>query len=159
MTTERVELREVRDSDLPRFFEHQMDADALRMAAFTAADPADRVAFERHWARVRSDSSVTVRAIEVDGRVAGHVAAFERDGAPEVTYWMGKEYWGRGIATWALGELLALIPARPLYGRAAADNRASIRVLVKCGFTRIGQERAFANARGGEIEEVILVLA
>jgi RimJ/RimL family protein N-acetyltransferase len=159
MITELAELREVRDSDLPHFFEHQADPEASYMAAFTAADPSDRDAFDRHWAWIRSDHSVTIRTIVVGGRVAGHVAAFERAGEPEVTYWLAKEYWGRGLATWALSTFLRSFGVRPLKGAAAADNHASIRVLEKCGFKHIGKERGFANARGEEIEEVILVLA
>jgi L-amino acid N-acyltransferase YncA len=41
---------------------------------------------------------------------------------------------------------------------AAKDNVASLRVLEKCGFTVVGYEKGFANARGEEIEEVILEL-
>jgi RimJ/RimL family protein N-acetyltransferase len=75
-----------------------------------------------------------------------------------VSYWLGKEYWGKGIATEALGLFLGIIEERPLYARAAKDNAASIRVLEKCGFVISGCERGFANARGEEIDEVVLVL-
>ena len=70
-------------------------------------------------------------------------------------YWLGREYWGRGVATDALRRFLAEIKARPLYARAAADNRASLRVL-KSGFTIFSYDKAFANARGEDVEEVIL---
>ena len=39
------------------------------------------------------------------------------------------------------------------------DNLASLRVLEKCGFVVIGREKGFANARGMEIEEVVLELS
>src|SRR4029453_19193159 len=74
------------------------------------------------------------------------------------TYWIGREFWGRGIATQALAVLLSAVKTRPLYARAAKDNIASLRVLEKCGFTITGYERGFANARGEEIEEVVLEL-
>jgi RimJ/RimL family protein N-acetyltransferase len=48
--------------------------------------------------------------------------------------------------------------ARPLYARAASDNAGSIRVLEKCGFTRVGGGRAFAHGRDEETEEVVLRL-
>jgi RimJ/RimL family protein N-acetyltransferase len=79
-------------------------------------------------------------------------------GVPEVTYWLGREFWGPGIATAALRKLLEIVAERPLVARAAADNAASIRVLEKCGFVFSGRARGFANARGEEVEEVILVL-
>src|SRR5687767_4294744 len=60
-----VSLREVSDADLPIFFEHQQDAEAVVMAAFTHKDPSDRAAFDAHWARIRASDSVINRTIEV----------------------------------------------------------------------------------------------
>jgi len=117
-------LREVADEDLATFFEQQLDADANFMAAFTAKDPADRAAFLRHWERIRSDATVIVRTIVADGQVAGHVMSYEEDGRCEVTYWLGKEYWGQGIATRALAEFLAgTNRVRPCNRRSAAGRR------------------------------------
>ena len=90
--------------------------------------------------------------------MVGHVASFERFGKLEVTYWIGREYWGKGIATKALSAFLNDLKSRPLYARAAKDNVASLRVLERCGFTICGYEKAFANARGEEVEEAILEL-
>lgn len=153
-------LRPVEDLDLPIFFEFQRDPDANRMAAFTSKDPEDRVAFQAHWVRIRSDPRITLRTILLDGRVVGSVASFvdEELGKHEVTYWIGREHWGRGIATMALSLFLTEFSVRPIYGRAAKDNLASIRVLEKCGFHVIGADRGFANARGAEVEEVLLEL-
>lgn len=156
-----VLLREVTERDLAIFFEHQRDATANRMAAFTAEDPADRDAFTAHWTKILADDTVTIKTILLDGQVVGHIARFVRfgPGAPgEVTYWIGREYWGRGVATEALSVFLDDLTTRPLYARAAKDNVASIRVLQKCGFTITGQDKGFANARGEEIEEAILIL-
>jgi len=159
MTTD-VRLRPVEDRDLPIFFEHQLDADAIYMAAFTHKDPADRNAFDAHWTRIRTDPRVTIRTILVGGRVVGHVATFvdEEFGKQEVTYWIGKEFWGHGIATKALSRFLTEFTKRPIYGRAARDNIGSIRVMEKCGFRLTDLDKGFANARGKEIEEVILEL-
>jgi RimJ/RimL family protein N-acetyltransferase len=151
-------LREVVDSDLPLFFEHQLDPEANHMAAFTGGDPADRDAFDRHWNRIRTESTITIKTILFNGQVAGHVAKFQRGKEPEITYWLGKQYWGKGIATAALREFLTHIEPRPIYARAAKDNFASLRVLEKCGFKICGEDKSFANARGKEIEEFILQL-
>jgi RimJ/RimL family protein N-acetyltransferase len=156
--TDDVLLREVLDEDLPTFFEQQLDPAANVMAAFTARDPADREAFDAHWRRIRGDKRVIIRTILSAGRVAGYVGSFKRLGEPEVTYWLGKEYWGQGIATRALSQFLGVVQARPLSARVARDNVASIRVLEKCGFTIGGEERGFANARGEEVDELILKL-
>jgi RimJ/RimL family protein N-acetyltransferase len=151
-------LRDVTDSDLPIFFEHQLDADANQMAAFAAENPSDRAVFDAHWARIMADPDIITKTIIFEGNVAGYVASFTMFNQLQVAYWIGTAFWGKGIASRALTAFLKVQTTRPLYGRAAKDNLGSIRVLEKCGFVLTDTERAFANARGQEIDEVILVL-
>jgi RimJ/RimL family protein N-acetyltransferase len=153
-------LRDVTEDDLPIFFEQQLDPDANYMAAFSAKNPGDREAFMAKWTRILANDTTKIKTILFNGQVAGSVLIWvdEELGHPEVSYWLGKEYWGKGIATQALTRFIALQEERPLYGRAVKDNLASIRVLEKCGFKLIGQDKGFANARGMEVEEVILIL-
>jgi RimJ/RimL family protein N-acetyltransferase len=93
-----------------------------------------------------------------DFPVVGHIASFDLEGHREVTYWIGREDWGRGIATRALQEFLQLEATRPLYAHAASDNAASIRVLTKCGFLIVGEGREFAHGRNEGTDEVVLQL-
>lgn len=153
-----VLLRDVTGGALPVFFEHQLDADANRMAAFTAEDPSDRAAFTARWNRILADETTVNKAVLFDGRVAGHVSSFEQSGEREVTYWIGKMYWGRDVAPATLREFLRHDVRRPLYVRDAKDNLASLWVLRKCGFEISGEDRGFANARGEEVEEFVLRL-
>ena len=127
------------------------------MAAFTAPDPTDRTAFDEHWQRIRRRPAVCIRTIVAGDEVAGHIASFDREGDREVTYWIDRAFWGRGIATDALRAFLEVEPVRPLTARAAADNAASVRVLEKCGFVERARELGYAEARHREIEEVVLV--
>jgi RimJ/RimL family protein N-acetyltransferase len=152
-------LRDVDDADLDVLFEHWTDAEANRMAAFTVASPHDRQAFDDRWARLRNDPSVTARAIEVDGAVVGSISSWDNQGTREVTYWLGREHWGKGLATRALAEFLASVETtRPVQAATAIDNVGSQRVLAKCGFRRSGEGRAFANGRGTEVDEVLFRL-
>jgi RimJ/RimL family protein N-acetyltransferase len=153
-----VRLRAVVPADIPIFFAQQLDAEANWMAAFTVADPADRDAFDARWARILADTEITARTILYGARVAGHIVFFIQLGEPSVSYWLGKEYWGHGIATRALAAFLDELPTRPLYARAASDNVASLRVLEKCGFMVTGTDRGYAPARGAEVDEFILKL-
>jgi hypothetical protein len=69
-------LRDVTEGDLPVFFERQLDADANRMAAFTAEDPSDGKAFAAHWNRILADETIVIKTVLFDGRVAGNVSSF-----------------------------------------------------------------------------------
>ncbi len=155
-----VTLRPIEHRDLDVFFNQQLDPEANAMAAFAAADPTDRAVFDNRWQRALSDNTITKRTILAADHVAGHVAVYKADDldGPEVTYWLGKRWWGRGIATRAVEQLLVEVPTRPLYGRCAETNPASLRVLQKCGFRVVGQDEGFANAHGKEVREYILRL-
>jgi RimJ/RimL family protein N-acetyltransferase len=132
-----VELRDVIESDLPILFEHQADPVANEMAAFPARD---RDAFMTHWAKILVDQSNITKTVIYNGEVAGTVMCFILEGKREVGYWIGRAYWGKGIATMAVAELLRFVVTRPLYGYVAKHNIGSRRVLEKCGFILVGEE-------------------
>lgn len=155
---ESITIREVEPSDLETFFAHQLDPEAIRMAAFVCADPKDRVAFDAHWDKILKSPLITQRTIVAGGQVAGYIGCFPHGESMEVTYWLGREFWGRGLATQALDRMLHLVAARPISARAATDNIGSIRVLQKCGFKIIGKDKGFANGRGEDTEEYHLRL-
>jgi RimJ/RimL family protein N-acetyltransferase len=154
----RCVLRELRDEDLAVLFEQWADPIAAHMAAFTAPEHMDRDAFERRWARLRADETVINRAIVVDGDVTGTIGSWGAADEREITYWIGRSYWGKGIATCAVNAFLTVDRTRPLHARIASDNIASHRVLEKCGFRVVATDRGFAQARGAEIEEFVLRL-
>ena len=158
LSTNNIRLRDVAETDLAIFFQQQLDPEASTMAAFTAKDPTDREAFMAKWEKILADEAIILRTILYGEQIAGHIVSHTWFGEPEVSYWLGKEFWGRGIATAALAQFLEFVPTRPLYARAVKDNIASIRVLEKCGFAICGEDRGFANARGEEVEELILTI-
>lgn len=148
----RVSLRNVEPGDLPIFFEHQLDADAIRMAAFPARD---REAFDVHWEKnILGNSAVVAQTILVDGEVAGNIGSWTQDDTRLVGYWIGKEYWGKGVATRALAEFLLVVRERPLYAHVVEHNVGSIRVLEKCGFS-VEEDAAVAS---DGVVELLLVL-
>ena len=153
-----VSLRPLEDRDLDTIYQQVTDPESIQMAAFTAEDQTDRRAFLNRMSRLRADTSVSHRVIDVDGAVAGTIGSFRIDNQPEVTYWVDRTQWGKGIASAALQILLAETAERPLYARAASDNLGSLRVLEKAGFRRVGVDRGFARGRGEEIEETIMRL-
>jgi RimJ/RimL family protein N-acetyltransferase len=139
-----VRLRDVEPADLPVLFEHQADPVASAMAAFPSRE---REAFMAHWERILAEATVRPQAIIADGRLAGNVVSFDRDGRREVGYWIGREFWGAGIATAGLAEFLRVETTRPLYAGVARENAGSLRVLEKCGFAACGEEDDFVILR------------
>lgn len=87
--TDDVLLRDVIEDDLPILFEHQLDPEATRMAAFPSRD---RDAFMVHWEKILCDETVIARTVIFDGRVAGNVVCWEQSGEREIGYWMGREF-------------------------------------------------------------------
>jgi len=128
-------LRPVADGDLDALFEQQADPESSAMAAVPSRE---RAAFDEHWRRIRADGTTVIRVIDVDGEVAGHVLSWPADGRRYVGYWLGREFWGRGLATAALAEYVTVVTERPLHALVSTDNVGSIRVLEKCGFVEIG---------------------
>ena len=153
-----IMLRKVESPDLETFYRQQLEPEAMRMAAFVCEDPTDRAAFDAHWDKILKSSQIAKRTIVAEGEVAGHISCYPHGEHLEVTYWLGREFWGRGLATQALSGTLHLIADRPISARAATDNIGSIRVLQKCGFKIVGENKDFANARGEDTEEFILRL-
>ncbi len=150
-----VTLRATRDGDLDALFAFEQDEVAVRMAAFTPPDPTDRAMFDAHWRRLLADPAVDARTVRADGRIVGSVARWYEDDTAEITCWIDRAHWGEHIATRAVRLFLDALHERPVRVRVAADNAASIAVLEKLGFHRVGSERGYANAREAEIEELI----
>jgi RimJ/RimL family protein N-acetyltransferase len=150
-----IQLRDVRESDLSIFFEQQRDPLANQMAAFPARD---KDAFMSHWAKILKDETTILQTILFEGQVAGNLVSFELSDQREVGYWLGREFWGKGIASRALLKFLKQVKERPLYAHVARHNIASLRVLEKCGFRLQGEEKNFAVIEGEPVEGLILKL-
>jgi RimJ/RimL family protein N-acetyltransferase len=150
-----VRLRDLDDADLDQLFEWEQDPGAIAMAAFTRANAADRDAFDRHYAGIRTNPETTLLAIEADGVFAGTIGSYTMDGEREVTYWIDPSRWGRGVASTALRAFLRIEVARPLSARVAAHNVGSATVLRRAGFVRNGAKTAYADGVGRDVVEHI----
>jgi RimJ/RimL family protein N-acetyltransferase len=149
-----VRLRDVEPGDLPAFFEHQRDPEAVGMVVFNSRE---RLAFDEHWAKILADDTNLKQTVVVDGQVAGNVTSFVREGMREVGYWLDRAYWGRGVGTAALSAFLKLEKRRPLCAGVARHNIGSLRVLQKCGFLLMGS-REPKCAEGEDDSFLVLTL-
>ncbi|MGV8138600.1 MAG: GNAT family N-acetyltransferase [Mangrovibacterium sp.] len=158
MSDSEIILRKTGISDLEFFFVFQLDREANYLAAFTPKDPADKTAYLEKYTNLLNIRTVNMQTIMVDKIIAGSISKFEMEGEAEITYWIDKKFWGKGVATTALKKFLSIENSRPIFGRVVFDNFASQKVLEKCGFIKIGKDKGFANARHTEIEEYIYKL-
>jgi RimJ/RimL family protein N-acetyltransferase len=147
-----VRLRNIEPNDLPIFYEQQLEPDATRMAAFPSRD---RASFDAHWEKnILGNPDAITQTILADGKVAGNIGSWPQNGARLVGYWIGKEYWGKGVATQALAAFLRLVTDRPLHAHVVEHNVGSIRILEKCGFSL--EQRG--EVAGDGVVELVLVL-
>ena len=154
-----VKLRQTENADLAFFFQFQLDKEAIYLAAFTPKNPTDKAAYLEKYTKHLNDPTINMQTILVDETIAGSIAKFMMEGDTEITYWLDRKFWGKGIATTALKNFLTIEITRPMFGRVAFDNIGSQKVLEKCGFIKIGTDKGFANARQTEIVEFIYRLA
>ena len=155
MKANQLKLKKTEQADLEILFQFQLDEEANYLAAFTPTDQTDKAAYIKKFTRFLQDPTINMRTILVDEIIVGSVAKFELEGRAEITYWIDRRFWGQGIATTALKDLLLLEKIRPVFGRVAFDNLGSQKVLEKCGFVKIGTDQGFANARQAETTEFI----
>jgi ribosomal-protein-alanine N-acetyltransferase len=146
------------ENHLETLFQFQTDKEGIQIAAFTNKDPSDREAYIGKWTRFLADPAIHLQVIFLDGKIAGSVGKFMMHGNAEVTYWIDRQHWGKGIASAALKKFLLLEKIRPIHAHVAFDNLGSQKALENAGFKKTGTGRMFANARGKEIEEFIYCL-
>ena len=132
----KILLRPVLETDLPILFEQQLDPEAIAMSAYPSKDRGD---FMRHWEGILNNKAITARTLVYKEKIAGHIVCWKEKYEQQIGYWIGKQFWGRGIASAALAEFLQEVKLRPLYARVANHNLASKRVLEKCGFALLDQ--------------------
>jgi RimJ/RimL family protein N-acetyltransferase len=149
-----VWLRPVVEADFPTLFEHQYDPEASQMAVWPSRERED---FMVHWADILRDPSNIAQAVMLGGQLAGNVGSFHRDGRRLLGYWIGKEFWGRGVASAAVAQFLQIEKTRPLFAWVALSNVGSLRVVQKNKFVVESIEKT-PGLSDEPIDDCLLVL-
>jgi RimJ/RimL family protein N-acetyltransferase len=113
-----------------------------------------------------SEKPVSNFAIEVDGAAVGAIGLLLRDDvyrlSAEIGYWLGEEFWGRGIASRAVAALsdyaFASFGLCRLYAEVFEWNPASMRVLEKAGYQFEGRLRKGVIKDGQVIDACLYAL-
>ena len=160
LQTERLRLRPLTRADAPRVAELANDFDVVKM---TGGMPYPYVLADAEKFIDRAASCDPARevhfAVELLGEgPIGCIGFYPHETpGPELGYWLGRSFWGRGIAT----EMLAAVMpwARDEWGRRCViachhhDNPASGSVLIRAGFLYTGRVESLpCKARGEDVE-------
>jgi RimJ/RimL family protein N-acetyltransferase len=120
-----------------------------------------------HWvSRAGNDEPLTNFAIVVDGEAAGGIGivlqsdVFRR--SAEIGYWLGEDYWGRGIVTQAVREVTEYAFSKfdlcRIYAGVFEWNPASMRVLEKCGYQLEARMKKAITKDGKTIDDFIFAI-
>jgi RimJ/RimL family protein N-acetyltransferase len=156
-------LREWRRGDEPSLVRHANNRKVwinLRDAFPFPYTPADA----KNWIRLATTNGLNyVFAIDVDGFAVGAIGLHPGDDvhrhSAEIGYWLGEEYWGRGIVTEAVVAVTEYAFASLGMARVHAEvfhwNAASMRVLEKAGYAREGVLRKSAFKDKQWVDQVV----
>ena len=159
INAEEIMLSPTKVTELESLFRFQLDEESRLLAAFMPKDPTNKALYLEKYKKLLKEPTVNMQTLFLENSIIGSISKFEMEGDAEITYWIDRPFWGKGIATTALRKFLGIESLRPIFGRVAFDNIGSRTVLEKNGFVRIGEDTGFANARQKEITEFIYKLS
>ncbi len=149
-------LKNTKLEDLETLYFQQQDPEANVMAAFPARD---YFTFMQHWNnKILNNPNNIAKTIFFNSEIAGSILSWQQESKHFVGYWIGREFWAKGIASQALSLLLEEISIRPIYAYVAEHNKASIRVLQKQGFQFLQSEKLQSPTHKEIINEWVFVL-
>ena len=162
LATERLALRPYRPEDAAELHRLINDWEVVRNLAAVPYPYSRALADE--WIRSAGDSLADGSAYHlvisgtegeqetIVGGIGLRIDAASRTG--RLGYWVGRRYWGHGVAGEAASRLarwaLANLDLVRLEASVAADNTGSIAVLRRIGFRQVGEGTESFVARGGE---------
>ena len=171
LRTKQLLLRRLRLDDADPLFELFNNWNVVR---FLSSPPwpyerGDSKLFAGAVANRSRDLDEDALAITHDGAFIGVIGVrhreannLQRGAGPNIGYWIGEPYWGRGFMTEAVDavvrHLFATMEGDAIYCGAFAENAASLQVQDKCGFVRDGDTTLFSTPRGEELPHVNTVL-
>ncbi len=137
-----IELRDYKESDAAQLVELANNVNVSQYLVYTFPHP--YTLDDAVWwitAGSRENGAIT-KAVEYHGELIGSVGITPQAGwkshTAEIGYWLGEEFWGRGIATQVLermtNEVFAGERWNKLFAPVLSPNQASMRVLEKNGY-------------------------
>lgn len=171
LRTERLDLRPLREDEAERLFALFAHWPVVR---FLSSPPwpyrlDDAQGFVRHAASIRGAANEAIYAIDEGGVLVGSIhvrmrppSHLQRAFGPNIGYWLGEPYWGRGYMSEAVrglaAEIFRLNRGVRIFSGAFAGNAASLRVQEKVGFVRDGETLLYSRPLDADLPHVNTVL-
>lgn len=121
---------------------------------------------ENFIAFANQDDPIHIFAIDVDGKAVGGIGIHPQFDIykknVELGYWIGESYWGNGIVSEAIKQMIDFgfktYDIDRIFARPFGTNKASQRVLEKTGFTLEGKFEKALFKNGEYVDELIYAI-
>ncbi|MCK7613698.1 GNAT family N-acetyltransferase [Roseibium sediminicola] len=93
--------------------------------------------------------------VDHDGEMIGGMGFKKLQETPEIGYWLGRPYWGKGFMSEAVEAAVTWLfrntDHERLAGEAMTENAGSLKVLEKLGFRLVGEVGCASVSRGATV--------
>jgi len=158
-------LRPFRDSDLSSLVKYANNYNIAKYLTNQFPHPYTDDDGRKFISNVANSTPVNVCAIEVNGEAAGAIGIFPQSDIhqknAEMGYWLAEPFWGKGITTRAIGQIVEYgfktFKITRIFSRPFSTNPASQRVLEKAGFVCEARLKNAVYKNGEYMDELIYV--
>ena len=159
------QLREWQQSDAKGLVEHANNPNVAKWLTNQFPYPYRIEDAISYLGSIKDDNPTRVFAIVVDGIAVGSIGIFPQadihEKTAEIGYWLSEKYWGRGIMSKAIQEIVAYgfktFDIIRVFARPFSTNMGSQRVLEKAGFELEARLKKALYKNGEVMDELIYV--
>lgn len=163
LVTARLTLNAVKAGDAPRFAALANNWNVARWLArlpypYTLDHARAFCEIVARTAKTGQDFIWAIRELSDGGPLGVISVGGLSEEKPELGYWLGEPYWGRGLMSEAARAVVDAFFTRTahgaLYSGAFVGNEASWRIQLKLGFRETGRHRRWCLARGADLDHL-----
>ena len=137
-----IKLRKWSEADLDNLVKYANNQNVAKWLTNGFPHPYTYEDGKAYLSMIANDNPTKVFAIEVNGEAVGSIGIFPQtdihEKNAEMGYWLAEEYWGKGIMTQAIREIVeygfSTFEIVRIFARPFSTNLKSQRVLEKAGF-------------------------
>ena len=158
-----IKLRKWNEADLDNLVKYANNQNVAKWLTNGFPHPYTYEAGKAYLSMIANDNPTKVFAIEVNGEAVGSIGIFPQtdihEKNAEMGYWLAEEYWGKGIMTQAIREIVeygfSTFEIVRIFARPFSTNLKSQRVLEKAGFELEARLKRALFKNGKFMDELI----